>query len=192
LVNGSNVAFSPKQKSVVEKNKFRSNSSSFLPSAALRTQQLLARSLNSRTSKPSSSKSSSFVNSSVMEGKVNLNGSVKIMSKDRNSSVSVPSKSSSVSIFSAGDILCCSPINSSDIRNCNNLFLKKHEQEVASKVWEGAIFLGVEDNTNVGGECEVNGLKGGTKVNCIKEIQANEKRDEEESVRRERQNLCNQ
>ncbi|MCH80923.1 hypothetical protein A2U01_0001699 [Trifolium medium] len=48
------------------------------------------------------------------------------------------------SLSSAGSILCCSSINSSDVRNCNKKFLQKYEYEVASKVWQGALELGVE------------------------------------------------
>jgi hypothetical protein len=59
-------------------------------------------------------------------------------------------KNKSTSISSAGEILCCSSINSSDIRNCNKFFLKKYNYEVASKVWKGAVELGVEGDEEVG------------------------------------------
>ncbi|WJX73075.1 hypothetical protein P8452_56896 [Trifolium repens] len=59
----------------------------------------------------------------------------------------VSSKHGVVSFSSAGDTLGSSSINSSNIRNCNRLFLKNFEQEVASKVWKGALPLGVEENS---------------------------------------------
>jgi hypothetical protein len=48
------------------------------------------------------------------------------------------------SLSSAGTILCCSSIGSSDIRNCNSRFIENHEITSAVKVWKGAAELGVE------------------------------------------------
>jgi hypothetical protein len=63
--------------------------------------------------------------------------------------------------------------------------LKNFEHEVVSKVWKGAVELGVE-LTACGskGEVEIGAIGGLEKV-CLKEIQENEKRDKEESIRRE-------
>jgi hypothetical protein len=56
--------------------------------------------------------------------------------------------------------------------------LKKFEQEVVSKVWHGAVELGVE--------CSSHDDKGERlKEVCLKEILDNELRDEEESFKRE-------
>ncbi|PNX95639.1 cysteine-rich receptor-like protein kinase, partial [Trifolium pratense] len=53
-------------------------------------------------------------------------------------------KKSANSLSSAGAVLCCSSINSSDIRNCNNIFVEIYDHDAASKVWQGAVVLGVE------------------------------------------------
>jgi hypothetical protein len=87
------------------------------------------------------------------------------------------------SISSAGDILCCSSLNSTDIKNCNKIFWKKYEQEVASKVWHEALELGVELNEEDG--VITRGAVGSTVEECILKIQENEKRDETERIRRE-------
>jgi hypothetical protein len=93
--------------------------------------------------------------------------------------------SSSNSMRSAGDSIRSSSINSSDIRNCNKLFLEKYDRDVALKVWKGAASLGVEENSVSGGGILKKGSRLGTKEDCILEIMNNEKRDEEESIRRE-------
>ncbi|MCH80281.1 hypothetical protein A2U01_0001047 [Trifolium medium] len=80
------------------------------------------------------------------------------------------------SLSSAGDVLCCSSLNSADIRNCNKNFLKKYEHEVASKVWQGALELGVE-----GEEAE------GT---YVERIITNETLEEEARLEREHRNRC--
>jgi hypothetical protein len=61
--------------------------------------------------------------------------------------------------------------------------LKNFEQEVASKVWKGALALGVEEN---------NMHVSSKGVDCIKEIQDNEKRDEVESIKREHKKFVHQ
>jgi hypothetical protein len=48
------------------------------------------------------------------------------------------------SLSSAGEVLCCSSIDSLAIRNCNSRFLLNHDTAMAKKVWEGACELGVE------------------------------------------------
>ncbi|MCI71203.1 hypothetical protein A2U01_0092466, partial [Trifolium medium] len=45
------------------------------------------------------------------------------------------------SLSSAGAVLCCSSLNSSDIRNCNNGFVEAYDHDAASKVWQGAVDL---------------------------------------------------
>ncbi|PNX93423.1 hypothetical protein L195_g016577 [Trifolium pratense] len=77
------------------------------------------------------------------------------------------------SVSSAGAILCCSSLHSSDIRNCNNLILKQREKEVTSKVWNGAKDLGVKG--------------GADEAECIRQIHNNESRDVE--GRRQREQL---
>ncbi|GAU25065.1 hypothetical protein TSUD_257590 [Trifolium subterraneum] len=52
--------------------------------------------------------------------------------------------SNSISVSPAVEVLNCDSISSSDIPNCNKLFIRKHDQEVATKVWKGALKLGVE------------------------------------------------
>jgi hypothetical protein len=70
--------------------------------------------------------------------------------------------------------------------------LKNYEKEVASKVWKGALILGVEDNVILGDSSKVLERGNGKVVDCIKEIQVNEKRDEEESIIRERKKTVHQ
>ncbi|MCH99418.1 hypothetical protein A2U01_0020430 [Trifolium medium] len=89
-----------------------------------------------------------------------------------------PKKKSSNIVSSAGTILCCSSLNSSDIRNCNKNFLKRNETEVASKVWNGAVELGVEGEED--------------KEVYIQHIIGNERHDEESRVMREQLKKVNQ
>jgi hypothetical protein len=51
---------------------------------------------------------------------------------------------SSNSLSSAGTVLCCSSLSSSDIRNCNRRAAENHDLITAQKVWKGAVDLGVE------------------------------------------------
>ncbi|GAU32897.1 hypothetical protein TSUD_393180 [Trifolium subterraneum] len=53
-------------------------------------------------------------------------------------------KLSTSSVSSAGAVLCCSSINSSNIRNCNKRFIVHHDHLAATRVWKGAVDLGVE------------------------------------------------
>jgi hypothetical protein len=48
------------------------------------------------------------------------------------------------SLSSAGAVLCCSSLSSSDIKNCNNRFITKHDEEAAIQVWHDVAELGVE------------------------------------------------
>ncbi|CAJ2661946.1 unnamed protein product [Trifolium pratense] len=80
------------------------------------------------------------------------------------------------SVSSAGTVLCCSSLQSSDIRNCNKVFLKNREKEVTSKIWKGARDLGVggEEDEDV----------------CIHHIHNNERRDEDGRILRAQQKKC--
>ncbi|PNX97199.1 hypothetical protein L195_g020424 [Trifolium pratense] len=75
------------------------------------------------------------------------------------------------SVSSAGSILCCSSLNSSDIRNCNKQILNKAEISMVDKVWKGVVELGVE----------------GEEVETVyrNRISVNEKRDSEARILRE-------
>ncbi|GAU46303.1 hypothetical protein TSUD_283280 [Trifolium subterraneum] len=53
-------------------------------------------------------------------------------------------KQSASSASSAGAVLCCSSLNSADIRNCNKRFVEQYEHDAAVSVWKGAVDLGVE------------------------------------------------
>ncbi|GAU51046.1 hypothetical protein TSUD_371240 [Trifolium subterraneum] len=69
------------------------------------------------------------------------------------------------SISSVGDVLCCSSLNSSDIRTCNKRFIKQFDHDVACKVWKGVVDLGVEGGyfkaiTKVGERRGSNGVGG--------------------------------
>jgi hypothetical protein len=70
--------------------------------------------------------------------------------------------------------LCCSPIGSAEIRNCNSRFIANHDIFSASKVWKGAAELGVE------GEDE--------EVRYVDRILANKKKEEAARRKREQQN----
>jgi hypothetical protein len=75
------------------------------------------------------------------------------------------------SLSSAGEILCCSSINSSDIRNCNKRFVANFHQEAATKVWKEATDLGVV------------GVEGDDVY--VKRILNNENKEDEARVQRE-------
>jgi hypothetical protein len=81
------------------------------------------------------------------------------------------------SLSSAGEILCCSSLNSSDIRNCNKRYVDNFNHTTAQKVWKGANDLGV-----VGVEGE---------EAYVKRILINENSEEEARILREQfqQNL---
>jgi hypothetical protein len=75
------------------------------------------------------------------------------------------------SLSSAGEILCCSSINSSDIRNCNARNIDNLNNDAAQKVWKGVLDLGV-----VGEE--------GDEI-YVQRILANENKEEELRIQRE-------
>jgi hypothetical protein len=110
------------------------------PSASLRRQHLMAKSLSNRSAYSHSHSVSVSVPSPAFlscpvggaaEGCSQLEGGVTW-------GPVLPNQATSV----AGSLGSCS-IHSADIRNCNNRFLKNLEQEVVSKVWKGAQDLGV-------------------------------------------------
>jgi hypothetical protein len=70
--------------------------------------------------------------------------------------------------------------------------LKNFEQEVASKVWKGALPLGVEENSVSIDNTKMNMHVSSKGVDCIKKIQDNEKRDEVESIKREHKKFVHQ
>ncbi|XP_045802504.1 uncharacterized protein LOC123896113 [Trifolium pratense] len=87
-----------------------------------------------RSSTPSQSISESSSNSSMVREGVSRNpvGKYKVRKATENS------------VSSAGSILCCSSLNSSDIRNCNKNFWNKHDIEVNGKLWEDVQELGIQ------------------------------------------------
>jgi hypothetical protein len=177
--------------STKKKQKSINNSASVLPSASLRKQQQLARSLISRRSYSVSAASVDRVNSSDGEGGISAEVCSGMLA-GRKPLLNGSSKNVGGSNGLKGNSLCSSSINSSDIRNCNRLFLKKYEQEMASKVWSGALVLRVEETLNLGEGSKVLEQGSGNVVDCIKEIQVNEKCDEVESIKRERQKSIHQ
>ncbi|WJX24604.1 hypothetical protein P8452_13691 [Trifolium repens] len=160
--------------------------SNFLPSNPLRKHQCMARSLNQR--KPNSI-SSSTAQSSANDD-VSKEMAVGVVAKRSKPSLKPKKKNQATSISSAGAVLCCSPLNSSDIRNSNQLILKKYEDEVVSKVWNGALELGVKLGMEGEQSSGNKGVHPKKSEKCIFEIKENEKRDEEERARREHKLPC--
>jgi hypothetical protein len=168
----------------LKKQKNSIKNSAVLPSSALRKQQQLARSICSRKSN-----SVSAVSATGTIGSEGMGGSSVGVCKKKEvvccTSSGGSGKMLKVSNGSVKNTIDSSSINSSDIRNCNRLFLKNYEQEVASKVWNRALTLGVEELAVPVDGSKVNGRGKGVSVDFIKEIKDNEKRDELESSRRE-------
>ncbi|CAJ2645074.1 unnamed protein product [Trifolium pratense] len=177
----------PHKKKFTHKNKGKALQTVIPPSASLRKQHQLVQSLISRNSTARSS--SSVVRPAHSNGfaKHQREGVVTEGVTRNPPSNFISRKLQASSISSAGDILCCSSINSSDIRNCNKIFLKKYDREVASKVWNGALELGVEVTSLAVEKAKELKTKGNSEEKCIQEIQPNEKRDAEERFRREQQ-----
>jgi hypothetical protein len=71
---------------------------------------------------------------------------------------------SASSLSSAGAVLCCSSLSSSDIRNCNNRFISKYDEDAALQVWHDVAKLGVEGEE--------------TKERYVERILINEKRED--------------
>ncbi|MCH95563.1 hypothetical protein A2U01_0016542, partial [Trifolium medium] len=164
--------------SSIRRNTTKHSKKAILPSRSLRNQNLMALSLRNRSQQFNASLPQSRSSSSRREGLSDRNMTA-VEGCSRNPiNCNRPKKNSSSSVSSAGAILCCSSLNSSDIRNCNKNFLKRNETEVASKVWKGAVELGVE------------GEEG--KEAYIQHIIGNERRDEECRALREQLKKVNQ
>jgi hypothetical protein len=156
------------------------------PSASLRRQQQMVKSLSNRKNLSSHAEPHS-PNCSIpsIGGEARMPSTTFVEARGPIRQKAKEGNNRADSISSAGEILCCSSLSSSDIRNCNNNILKKFEQEVVSKVWKGAVELGV-DLASCGSKGALDsGAIGVMEEVCRKEIQENEKRDAEESSRRE-------
>jgi hypothetical protein len=191
LVSGPSLNGFVNQVTAKKKHKNTKYPSHALPSASLRKQHQFARSLNSRKSMSVSSPSAARVHSVDVEGGTEAEVCQQ-KGGDRNSYRGGSGHATASSIGTVDTSLCDSSINSTNIRNCNIIFLQNYEQEVASKVWRGALVLGVEENLNLGESSTAVERGNVTVVDCIKEIQVNEKRDEEECIKRERKKLVHQ
>jgi hypothetical protein len=141
--------------------------------ANIRKQQNLIDKLHLRTPASSSSQSAKIPSK---KGVISSNsygvdlGVTRKPPSQKKKNVAKPSNS----LSSAGEILCCSSINSTEIRNCNKRFIDNFNHEAAHKVWKGAKELGV-----VGEE--------GDDI-YVKRILANENNEEEARIQRE--HLC--
>ncbi|MCH86657.1 hypothetical protein A2U01_0007516 [Trifolium medium] len=138
--NVSGVASSKKQNVYVPSSSKKIPNSLILPSASLRKQNQLVSSLKTRNQSTTQSRSSSSGADSKSKRIC-----TKIESCSRNSvGKHKKVKNTANSLSSVGSVLCCSSLKSAEIRNCNKKFWSKHENEVASKVWQGVTELGVE------------------------------------------------
>jgi hypothetical protein len=133
LNSGPKANTTPKKQVGVTKNR----NTCVLPSASLRKQQHMQRSLNARNSNSMATSSFSCSRQANLGAAVSKSGALPITSKGEVQTCSV----SQAEVIPSS----CS-IKSSNIKNCNKLFWKKYEQEVASKVWDEALELGVELN----------------------------------------------
>jgi hypothetical protein len=112
--------------------------------AAIRKQQKIIKQLNLCST--ASLSSSQAITQGTRTGK---EGKTAVFSNDDEGAPRNPpyhnnrKKKQEVSLSSAGEILCCSSINSSDIRNCNRRVIDNLNQDAAQKVWRGAVDLGV-------------------------------------------------
>jgi hypothetical protein len=178
--NSLSVANTPRSHRT-KKKKGKASTIPCPPSASLRRQHLIAKSLSNRNSHSHVNVASATSESihPVEEG-AELNSTVEVVF-ERGPMQQLRESSSSQS----GANRSCSSINSSCIRNCNKIILKKFEQEVVSKVWHGAVELGVDCSS-----LDDKGVK--LKEVCLKEILDNELRDEEESIRREHKKAIHQ
>jgi hypothetical protein len=140
----------PKSKTTPLRRKNFCSKDMLLPSASLRTQHRIVQALGSKTRKAQTNSTSSIVRPHRSIEGPGSSSEISISSGVKRNPPSNLGKISTISLSSAGEILCCSSINSSDIRNCNNNFLKKHNIEVASKVWKGAVELGVVGDDETG------------------------------------------
>ncbi|PNX74096.1 cysteine-rich receptor-like protein kinase [Trifolium pratense] len=121
-----------------------------IPYSSSRKQDQVESSLKIRPINPSKPLGRSISTSSGKEANVNPPSSARSSAAametcDRNPVGRYkPLKKMENSLSSAGSILCCSSLKSSDIRNCNQRFMEEHNNEVATKVWQGVTELGVE------------------------------------------------
>jgi hypothetical protein len=114
-----------------------------IPAIIRKQQQQLINNLHLRTSASSSTQPIPLSSSSGMEVDSigPIGGDVAV---HRNPPYRIkPRKQRENSQWSAGGVLCCSSLDSSDIRNCNKRFVAQLNHEAAQKVWNGAIDLGV-------------------------------------------------
>ncbi|GAU25189.1 hypothetical protein TSUD_150880 [Trifolium subterraneum] len=118
------------------------------PSVNLRKQQLFNRCLSTRKNRSSSS--STYVSrvSPSVGGEGAQSGSAENDRIHRSFETNEGSVKSSLGVSStAADDSFCNSICSSDIRNCNKRISRNFDQERATKVWRGAVNLGVEVNS---------------------------------------------
>jgi hypothetical protein len=146
--------------------------------ASVRRQNQLIHKLNLR--KPNSSIPLPVVQSSSRVSDVNPRPlELEFSGAVRNSPSSRPRgrTKSADSLSSAGEILCCSSIGSSEIRNCNTRFIVNHDNSTANKVWQGAAKLGVEGDEE--------------EAQYVSRILINEKKEESARKLREQQKQGN-
>jgi hypothetical protein len=157
--------FSPQVTSVATKKRVNP-----IPAKVRRQNQIVHKfNLQVPTSSFTKSTKLSFSHSSRVRPELEVAGVVR-------NPVSSPRKNLSTanSLSSAGAVLCCSPIGSTEIRNCNSRFIANHEIVTASKVWKGAAELGVEGKDE--------------EIQYVDRILSNEKREEAARRKREQQN----
>ncbi|GAU22765.1 hypothetical protein TSUD_129770 [Trifolium subterraneum] len=118
------------------------------PSAFLCKIQLLTRSFPNHRIRSSSTNSVTQPAMSVEKGGADRDSDAQGVVRRNLDSQAVNISKSSCSVCRNEDVLICGSINSSDIRNCNKIFLHNYKQKVASKFWNGAIDLGVEVNSD--------------------------------------------
>jgi hypothetical protein len=167
LTNGPPI-ISPTIHRVSQASKHQNTTRTHPIPATIRRQQKLIKKYNLCPSAPvSSSQSISHTVTPGNEGQSRRDEGVV-----RNPpSQSTRKKQQEGSLSSAGEILCCSSINSSDIRNCNARNIDNLNNDAAQKVWRGVLDLGV-----VGEE--------GDEV-YVQRILTNENKEEELRIQRE-------
>jgi hypothetical protein len=151
------------------------------PSPSLRRQHLMAKSLSNRPSHTISANDSIPVLPALSVLSSSAGGEVESCPPLEDGVTRGPVMFNQPS-STAGSI-GSSSILSADIRNCNVRFLKNLEHKVVSKVWKGALDLGVMCNSM--GDRGGAELAGDMEEVCLQEIQDNEKRDEAGKLRRE-------
>jgi hypothetical protein len=143
--------------------------------ANIRKQQKLIHNLHLRTSTPCSSQqvAKSTFSDPEVDSRQNQIGEERA---HRNPPYRhKPRKQQENSISSAGAVLCCSSLHSSDIRNCNKRFVDNFNHEAAKKVWQGATELGVVGDEEV--------------ESYVQRIINNENKEDEARILREQQHI---